>query len=261
MVSRLVSCALAAGLVLIVPLQAGAEETARLALLEQAFARGEYAVAETAAAQPGSADALALSARAILADVICAGGEPDLARLKEAERLARAAITLAPRHIEGRLQLAIALSLQIRSMDLGQARRSGYGEQARALAEGVLEDDPDNAFAHTFLSVWHVEVRRRGGPLGASILGASLREAEAHYRAASALTPDDAGVHWQYARALAAFDLPGHAGEIGDILARAQDCRDDSALEQVMKARAMELAGRMATETVRATEAWAKTSL
>ena len=43
-------------------------------------------------------------------------------------------------------------------MTVGEARKTGWGDEARDLAEAVLDDEPDNFYAHGFLSVWHVEV-------------------------------------------------------------------------------------------------------
>lgn len=213
---------------------------APLDTLELRFAEGDYSgVAATPDVE--NADLLAIKARALLAEEITASGEPDLAIVRRAETYARAALDLDPRHIEARMQLAIALSLQARTMSLGEASRSGYGTLARDLAESVLEDDPGNFYAHSFLAVWHVEVIRRGGPIGATIVGASLDTAAEHFRSAVIADPDNASVYWSYARALAALDPRRFNREIDAILARASACLEDSELESTMKARAMAL--------------------
>ena len=71
---------------------------------------------------------------------MCSGREPELAALKDALAAAEAALKLDADHGEGRLQKAITLSLLTRPMSLGDARASGYGPKARALAEAVLAD-------------------------------------------------------------------------------------------------------------------------
>ncbi len=210
--------------------------------------------------QAATADSLAIAARALLAAAICGTGEPVMADIRRAEGLARRAIALDPTHIEGRLQLAIALSLQARSMTIGEARQSGFGPEARALAESVLADDPGNAYAHGFLAVWHIEVRRRAGPLGAPVMGASLSAAHEHYEAARTLAGGDPGIHWQYARALTALDARRFRASIVTALRRAEACDPASAMEAVMQSRA-ETLDRLIAEDAPNLAAWAAVTL
>lgn len=207
-----------------------------------AYERGAYDLAaETAASGPASADASAFEARALLAKAMCGASDPPTGLLQQALSRADAALSADPAHAEGRLQRAIALSLLVRPMTLKAARKSGYGDAARALAEAVVAADPKNFYAQGFLAVWHVEVVRRGGPLGAVMMRASLKSGRAHYTAARTLAPGDAGLHWQYARALAALDIKAHRAEIEAALARAADAPVESELEAVMQARAARL--------------------
>lgn len=212
--------------------------------LEGLYAAGRYDAVLSAADAFQSADSLALAARALLASAISAERDPPLATLKQAEAYARSALAIDPDHIEGRLQLAISLSLQARAMSLGEARASGYGELTRKLVEGVLEDDPTNPYAHSFMSIWHIEVRRRGGGLGAAIMGASLGKAKWHYEQAARHAPDEASIHWQFARALTALDPRKYREDITLALRRAKQCEDDTAAEAIMRARAADLAHR-----------------
>jgi tetratricopeptide (TPR) repeat protein len=203
-----------------------------------AFRAGQYDLALTEAAAERSADAYALKARAILAKVMCAGREPDLSTLNEALTAAEAALKLDGDHGEGRLQKAIALSLLTRPMSLSEANESGYGPKARALAEAVLADNPEDHYALGFLAVWHVEVHRRGGSLGAAVLGASLKTARKNYAEAVRLAPEDAGLRWQWARALAAYDAKKYSGEIEAELVAALAIDPSTDLDRVMQARA-----------------------
>ena len=229
--------------------------------LENLYAAGRYGEVMRAAEARQSADSLALAARAVLADAICADEDPPTAVLKQAEAYARAALARDPDHIEGRLQLAISLSLQARSMSLGEARRSGYGDLTRDLVEGVLEDDPANPYAHSFMAIWHIEVRRRGGGLGAAIMGASLDKAEWHYGQAVFHSPDEAAIHWQYARALTALNPKKYRDTITLALLRATQCKDDTAAEAVMRARARDLSDRRTRMTRRDLKKWAEARL
>lgn len=245
---------LPAGLVIAALLTAPGARADDAEMAEAYFTSGEYDLAVSEAATQGDADACAFSARALLAKAMSGEGDPPEALLYNALDEADAALALDSAHIEGRLQRAIALSLIIRPMSVREARRTGWGEEARDLAEAVLEDDPDNTYAHGFLAVWHIEIVRRGGPIGAMVLGASLDDARAHYAVAIAQAPHDASVHWQYARALAALNARKHRDEINAALDAAAASPVDSVLEGVMQARAAVLQAEMTMKDYRQAE-------
>ena len=219
---------------------------------EKAYLAGEYDVAFADVAADRGADACAFGARMLLAKAMSGDVQPPRSLLSAALAEANNALVVEPQHIEGRLQKAIALSLLVRPMSLREARDSGFGEEARALAEAVLVDDPANAYAHGFLAVWHIEVINRGGFLGAMVLGASMDDAERHYAAAVQASPGDAALHWQYARALE---------EVSDALNAALAAPVGSVLEQVMQDRARTLSAAVASSSTRDVEALAKTML
>jgi len=227
---------------------------ADVASANAAFREGQYDLALSEAAGDRSADAHALRARAMLAKVMCAGREPDLAALKDALAAAEAALKLDSDHGEGRLQKAIALSLLTRPMSLSEANDSGYGPKARALAEDVLADDPENHYALGFLAVWHVEVHRRGGTLGAAVMGASLKTARKYYAEAIRLAPEDAGLRWQWARALAAYNAKKYHSEIETELEAALAIDPQTDLDRVMQERAAVLLEVAQTQKPRETE-------
>ena len=110
----------------------------------------------------------------------------------------------------------------------------------------MLQADPANFYAHGFLAVWNLEVARRGGGMGAWMLGASTESGRKHYEQARALAPDDVGVHWQYARALAALDLKGKTPEVRAALQRALAAAASDHVELVMQARAQQLSDALA---------------
>ncbi len=207
-----------------------------------AFTEGRYSDAVSLAAESGAPDDLAFAARCLLADAMSTPDHiPPQAIVEQAETLARQALEVESSHIEGRLQLAIALSLRARPLTTRQAMNAGYGSDAKKLATAVLEDDPTNAYAHGFLAVWNIEVVRRGGSFGSSILGASVKKARRHYHAAIAADHDDASTHWQYAKALTALNAKKYRDEIDAALEAALSANTDSTLEGVMQARAEEL--------------------
>ena len=204
-----------------------------------AFDEGRYEDAAALAETQATPDHLAFAARSLLAEAMSSPDyEPPAALLNTAEMKAREALDLDPNHIEARLQLAIALSLKARPLSNREGMRTGYGKDAKTLADGVLEDDPDNSYVHGFLAVWHLEVRRRGGSIGASVMGASVRKGREHYQKAIDIEPGDASLHWQYARALAALNSKKYKAEIIQALQASIDCETESTLEDVMKDRA-----------------------
>jgi hypothetical protein len=227
---------------------------ADVAAAEAAFRAGLYDLALQEASAEASADARALKARTILTQAICAGGEPKTEAIRSALAEAEAALKIDARHGEARLQKAIALSLLTRPMSVWEARDSGYGPKAKALAEGVLADDPANHYALGFLAVWHVEVHRRGGSVGAAMMGASLKSAKGHYAEAVRLAPEDVGLRWQWARALAALDAKAYHREIEAELKAAIDIDPPTELDRVMQARAAALLGLVESGTPREVE-------
>lgn len=234
---------------------------ADVAAYNTAFEQGRYVQAAEIAAQDETPDTLALAARALLADGMSGEEQPSTTLLLRAETYARRALELDPVHIEGQLQLAIALSLKMRPMSTREARRTGYSGAPRELAESVLSADPENAYAHGLLAVWNVEVVRRGGPLGSAIMGASVREAREHYKVAVMSRPGDASIHWQYARALAALNPRKYRRDIDSALAAAQASPLDDALETTMSARCDRLQAALNTLSPDAVEALAEDML
>lgn len=226
-----------------------AEETAQLI----AFTEGRYSEAVTLAEAQPSADNLAFAARSLLAEAMSVPDHiPPQDKAVLAETYARRALTINSDHVEARLQLAIALSLRARPLTTREARRAGYGGEAKGLAMSVLDDDPGNMYAHGFMAVWNIEVVRRGGRLGASIMGASVSKARRHYHAAIAENGDDASTHWQYAKALTALNPKKYRSEIDTALDTAVSAQADSELEAIMQARAAELKTALSTQSRKA---------
>ncbi len=220
-----------------------------------AFEEGRYEDAAALAERQATPDHLAFAARSILAEAMSSPDyEPPALLLDTAETKARDALAIDPDHIEARLQLAIALSLKARPLSNREGMKTGYGKDAKSLADSVLEDDPDNSYVHGFLAVWHLEVRRRGGSIGASVMGASVRKGREHYQRAIEIEPDDASLHWQYARALAALNSKKYKDEIVEALQASIDCNAESTLETVMKDRARILLTALQTDTRKTAE-------
>ncbi len=214
--------------------------SAQSAEAQDAYQAGSYEHALGLALEEATSDSLAFAARAVLAGGI--GTDPiDMSdeRLDEAQKLAERAMALDSGHDEARLQQAIVLSLRARAMGARPAFRARLGRRARALGEAVAEESPDNPYAHGFLAVWHVEVIRRGGRIGALVLGASMDEAREHYAIASELAPSDLALHWQWVRALSALNPSKYASEIEAALIRVENAIPADQLSTVLQARAL----------------------
>ena len=124
--------------------------------------------------------------------------------------------------------------------------RSGLGQKARKLAEDILEVDPENSYAHGLLAVWNMEVLRRGGRIGARVMGASSRKGLDHYARAAAAAPDDGALHWQWARVLAATNVRKYREHIDAALLACLSARTDNQLENALQMRAQGFKDEMA---------------
>ena len=221
------------------------------------FESGRFEQAAYANPASQSANELAFMARAVLAEAMCGTKQPSADFLKSPEIFARRALAIDPEHIEAKLQLAITLSLKARPMSARAAMRSGYGDEAKSLVNQVLKSDPDNAYAHAFMAVWHIEVVRRGGAIGSRMMGASVNQARKHYAKAAALSPNDASIHWQYARALAAHNPRKYRADIDAALSLALSAPIEDHLERVMAGRAANLQKKLQNTPRRDVTAWA----
>lgn len=185
-----------------------------------------------------TADQFAAEARSLLSLCVAEGNCPSISLAERAEEMCVDALELDPSHIEGRVQMAIALSLQARELSNGEARKGKYAERMRGYAETVLEDDPDNEWAHGFLAVWNLEVMRRGGMVGAAVMGASYKNAEKHFERLNAIAPDNLVLKWQYARALAALNPRKYEDEIIPLFQLVAGATTNDPLERAVQGRA-----------------------
>lgn len=204
------------------------------------FNSGRYQQAISAARHDSSADARAFVARSLLAICITGEREPDKDIIEQAIIAAQAALDADAGHVEGHIQLAIALSLKARPMAPMRALRSGLGEKGRDLAYQALSLDPEEAWAHAFLSAWHIEVVSRGGSIGAGMLGASHKKGRQHYKAA-AIAKDEPIIHWQYVRAIIATAPKQNRRELERLWPKLIDRPFSDPINKTAETRAIEL--------------------
>ncbi len=241
---------------LVVTMALPATAVAQGDLAEIAFDEGRFVEAATMT-RAGDADALAFRAKALLSEAISGNNGLSDALLGDAVFAADEALAMDPQHAEARLQRSIAISLTTRAMTTREVQKSDLVDEAKATVEGLLAEDETNAYAHMFLSVWHLEVWRRGGRIGAIAMGANRKTARAHYTTATALADDDASIHWQYGKALAALNARKYKEEINTVLGKAIAAEAETALEQTMQARAQTLKDALASKPRREVEALA----
>ena len=169
-----------AGLLILLCMVFGAPAPLVAAGLDDAEARyeqGDMAGAASLARALASAKGFALAARATLVEAIYLSPDADKQALVErAAADAEAALARDPDYVDAQLQLAIALGQLADLEDPLSAHVNGYARQGKALIDRALALDPDNAWAHALLGMWHLRiVARAGDALAASLYGASRK--------------------------------------------------------------------------------------
>jgi hypothetical protein len=215
----------------------------------RAFQAGRWQEAADLAASSRSADNLAFAARALLAGALLSnGGRARLPAIAQAKRFADAALALAPRHIEGRLQLATALGLQARAASPARAFATGLPQRVRRLLDSVARDAPSEAWAFALLGGWHLEGLRIGGAAARAMLGCDINQGRAAFARAMRLDPEEASTPFYFAASLLALDPAANAAEATSLLARAAACPDRDAFQSAVKGRSVTLAQTLETD-------------
>jgi tetratricopeptide (TPR) repeat protein len=221
----------------------------------QLFTAGQYARAEAAGIAQNDTAGFAIAARAVLAEDMTRA-EPCIDCLKRAEDLSRRAIAGDPKEPEGHIYLAAAMGFRARIIGDIAAQSEGLANKAKTELDAALAADPNDAWALAALGSWHIEIVRGAGPaLARWLFGARFATGQDYYAKAFAVAPDNLVLHYQYALALAAYDLPGHRNDVESELERAADATPSSAYETFARNRARELLDTLKhgdeTETVR----------
>jgi len=207
------------------------------------YAKGDYDQAMRAGEAAHTAAALAVAARAALADAALRD-TPCMDCLKHAEALARQAIALDPHNAFAQVWLAVALGYQSRLTGIVKARMANTPEQSHAALEKAVADDPRNPFAVSALGGWHIEVVRGGGAfLARHLYGATEDAALALFDRAEKLDPTNVAVHYQIALSLAGYDADRFHGRIVAELRDALNNAPDTAYERRIQERANTLLG------------------
>lgn len=244
------------------PIAAASQEAAQLSPASQApalapttsalslFTSGDYAAAARVGLAGHEPGLLALAARALLTQAVVVGGNiEDLTA--QAIGACQNALAIDPNHVEARLQWAVALSLIGARQSRLEALRSGIAQKGRGLVHEALTIDPRNPWAWALDGAWHFEVRRRGGPLGARLLGASLAKGRRSFQnAREARGAIDPVMYVQEAYALLGSDDRGDRDQARVLLEAALARAPADSLAIVMQSRAREMLGHLAKDEV-----------
>jgi tetratricopeptide (TPR) repeat protein len=230
-----------AGVAVSLPHQAQASDTVDDQAM-RAFQAGRWQDAADQAARSNSADNQAFAARALLAGALLAtNSAARLPAIAQAKRYAEAALATAPRHVEGRLQLATALGLQARAGSPARAFARGLPQRVRRLLDSVARDAPSQAWAFALLGGWHLEGLRIGGAAARAMLGCDLAQGKAAFSRAMRLDPTEASTPFYFAASLLALSPIANATEARALLAQSAACPDRDAFQTAVKARSITL--------------------
>jgi hypothetical protein len=198
-------------------------------LAEQRYAAADLTGAADAGELAGDTANLTLASRALLALAMRDLHQPRCAAwLDRAEADAARALTLAPDAVEPRLNLALALGMKGRRASLREALSQHYAARGKVLIDEALTMASEEARGYALLGAWNLEILRRGGPVGAKLMGASAKAGIRAFEQARALASASAAIALHYALGLLAVDAKRYEPQARDLLAAASfaDARD-----------------------------------
>ncbi|OFX04911.1 MAG: hypothetical protein A3E78_05845 [Alphaproteobacteria bacterium RIFCSPHIGHO2_12_FULL_63_12] len=167
-----------------------------------AYAAGDYERAVDLAEGAGTAEDLALAARAMNAVAYFDAGRKTARRTAgDAYEIAEQAIRLDPRLPEAHLQAAISLALKGARMSHMRAFFSGLAGKARERIDAALGLDPENPWALSTSAAWRIEVARRGG---GALYDADPQKGHEEFLKARALAPGNPVIAYECALRLLA---------------------------------------------------------
>ena len=198
------------------------------------YAAGEFvAAADLADTQP-SASSRAFASRALVAACAAARSSRAIdALLARAEGSAREALSLDPRSVDARLQLALVYGMEGRRASLARAFASRYASRGKRLIDEALAIEPTNAHAHAMLGAWNLEVIRRGGRMGALMYDARTGVGLAEFERARALAPTDTLIPLHFAVALLGLDPVAYSARANRLLREVIAASPGDALESL----------------------------
>jgi len=175
----------------------------------QAYDEGHWRQASALAAAEGDAEGLAFASRALLAQLMIELDYPDRRRLmRDALRLAEEAYDADEESYLARRQLAAAIGFKGRFMGGWRAYVQRIPQRGHRMLSELIAENPNDAWSVGLMGAWHLEVIRRGGTSGESMLNASIDAGIGFYSNAIALEPDNLAPRYYLALGLMALDDP-----------------------------------------------------
>jgi len=177
------------------------------ATIDEAWAlyrTGHFVETETMGVDIGSPNALALAARAANVRAIYVVAVHDRRAVLEVARgHGEAALALDPWHVDGALQLVIALGQSARLMDPVDAHFEGVADTSKSVLDRLAPHASGNPYYHAVMGAWHAELVLRAGSTAArAFYGARWDLAIQHYETARELAPDAFVISTEYAKIL-----------------------------------------------------------
>lgn len=210
------------------------------------YKAGDYQGAIRAGLAQNDEAGFGIAARAALAEETL-GVSPCLACLKRAEDYARKAIAAGGKIPESYVYLAAALGYQARVMGTLSAGFRGLASEARDTLEKALRVKAEFSWALAALGSWNIEVVHTGGRvLGGLMFDASFDKGLAYFRRAVAADPANLVIHFQFALALASYDLDEQRTAVARELDAAAKGTPTSAYDTEIKRRAATLSSLLA---------------
>ena len=203
------------------------------------YKRGDYAGAVRAGLAENTEAGFDVAARAALAEETLRDS-PCLECLKRAESYARRAIAAGGKEPESYVYLAAALGHESRIIGVIRARLADYPAQAKSALDTAYSLNPGFSWTLAALGGWNIEVVRMGGSwLGDLMFDASVDKGNGFFHRAIAADPKNVVIHFQFALALAAYDLDGERGiDRERACGRRRTARRTSAYDVAIKGRA-----------------------
>lgn len=250
--------AVTAGFILVAALCFHAAALARAPSYEAALTQynaGAFLEAAEAARALGSAEGLALAARARLAHAMTSVPVKErLPHLKAAEADARAALEKDESLVGAHVQLVVALGQTARIKGVVWAQMEGIPQQTRAHIRRAHELEPRNPWPLIATGAWNLEVARNIR-FAARLFGASKQKGHEAFQAALEADPGNLVVRYQYALTLLSFRRADYRATAERLLAEALELEPRDAYAKIMQERSARLKRALAEDDEKALSA------
>lgn len=170
----------------------------------------------------GTQDAPSGPLRLFLADTI---GKPPAERRATASKVlkqAELALENNPKEVSHHLLKVASLGAIARSVSPRESLANRYGSKSKKAIDALMGVTKTEPWGLALAGIWNIEVERRGGFVGAALLGASFEEGETLLNRSMVMLPEEPAIPFAYAVALLSLDTEAHAERSKALLATAR---------------------------------------